>query len=241
MIVKAGARPGSVSIVNCDLSDWSSVREAGKVLAAEGIKFDVLFLNAGVMALPQGKTKEGFESHIGPNHFGHFLLTHLIRESDLLNEKARVIIVSSDAPYLFKNSLDLDDLNWEKRPYSRTHAYSASKSANILMAMELHRQFQLEGKGRQAISLHPGFVRTKVVRDPSFIQAIFFLLYPLTWTVSLSPLEGTQCSLHAATTDEDIGGKYLHKLRPRQTLPEITPENARKLWSISEKAFGLSN
>jgi NAD(P)-dependent dehydrogenase (short-subunit alcohol dehydrogenase family) len=44
-------------------------------LLAQGKPFDVI-ANAGVMASPQGKTADGFETHFGTNHLGHFVLVN---------------------------------------------------------------------------------------------------------------------------------------------------------------------
>lgn len=212
-------------------------------MIGEAVKFDVLFLNAGVMMVPQGTTKDGFETHIGVNHFGHFFLVNLILQAQLLQEKARVICLSSHAHYTWSKGFDINDLNFEKRPYTSGNAYSASKTANILMAMELNRRFHIEGKGRVAIALHPGFVRTKLVRDPGLVRMMLMLLYPLYWSVSLSPVEGVQCSLHAATTPnvDKIAGKFLENLLVAKPLDNVNSENAKRLWEVSEKSVGITS
>lgn len=240
LIRKAGPST-NVSVITCDLDDFDSVREAASVLKGEGVAFDVVFLNAGAMMLPQGKTKQGLEQTIGSNHFAHFLLTKLIRETDLIKEKGRVVVLSSDAPFYWPDGFNIDDLHWTKRPYSTTGAYAASKLANILMAQELQNQFTAEGKGRIAVSVHPGVVRTRVVREPGMIRNIALLIYPLYWSATLSPLEGSQCSLYAATTSDDIAGKYLRKLRVSNVPKHVNDENARALWAISEKTIAESS
>lgn len=230
-----------ISVVSCDLGDLNSVRESVKVLQGEAIKFDVLFLNAGVMMVPQGRTKDGFETHIGVNHYGHFLLVNLIHQADLLKNGSRVVCLSSHAHYTWSKGFDVNDLNFERRAYSSGNAYSASKTANILMAKELQRRFELEGKGRIAVALHPGFVRTKLVREASIIRFFVMLLYPLYWSVSLSPVEGVQCSLFAATTPDTskIAGKFLENLVVTEPLDCVNSANAKRLWEVSERAVGL--
>lgn len=233
-----------VSVVSCNLGDLESVRESVKVLQNEGVKFDVLFLNAGVMMVEQGRTKDGSETHIGINHYGHFLLVNLVLQAQLLNEFGRVVCLSSHAHYTWWNGFDINDLNFEKRPYTSGNAYSASKTANILMALELQRLFDMEGKGRLAVSLHPGFVRTKLVREPSLARNLLIIpLYPLYWAVSLSPVEGVQCSLYAATSEDvdSIRGQFLENLRVAQPLSNVNSENAKRLWEISEKAVGIAS
>ena len=84
---------------------------------------DVLVNNAGVMALPQGRTADGFELQIGTNHLGHFALTNLL----LPHVTDRVVTVASGAHRMGK--IDLDDLNWERRSLQRAGAPTGSPSS----------------------------------------------------------------------------------------------------------------
>lgn len=229
-----------VETVACDLGDMKTIRDCVSVLEASKERFDVLFLNAGVMMVGEGKTKDGFETQIGVNHFGHFLLTILMLKANLLKEGGRVVALSSMAQKYWPKGFKLDDLNWEKRPYSSSEAYAASKSANTLMVQELQRRFDAEGKGRIATAVHPGFVRTKLVREESFAKYFLFAIYPLFWLVSLSPVQGVQCSLYAATAPEvaNMGGKYFENLKPA-TPTQNSPEVAAILWRISEEKTGV--
>lgn len=230
-----------IETVACDLGDLKTVRDCAGVLSASKERFDVLFLNAGVMMVDEGKTVDGFETHIGINHFGHFLLTNLILKANLLNEGARVVALSSMAQKYWPKGFRLDDLNWERRKYSSSEAYSASKSANVLMMQELQRKFDTEGKGRIATAVHPGFVRTKLTREESFAKYFLLAIFPLYWLVSLSPREGVQCSLYAATAPEvaTMGGTYFENLKPA-TPTESSPDVAAALWAISEQKTGVT-
>ncbi len=86
--------------------------------------------NAGVSATP-GRTADGFESALGTNHLGHFALTNLL----LPHVTGRVVTVASQAERFAR--LDLDDLNWERRPLRASRAYNDSKLANLLFTAEL--------------------------------------------------------------------------------------------------------
>jgi NAD(P)-dependent dehydrogenase (short-subunit alcohol dehydrogenase family) len=61
--------PGLVDYLLMDLTDLDSVRKAA---ARVDKAFDVVVLNAGVMATPFTKTTDGFELQMGTNHLGHF-------------------------------------------------------------------------------------------------------------------------------------------------------------------------
>src|SRR4051812_15750698 len=122
----ADSMPGSVEVRRLDLADLASVRDfAG---SWDG-PLDVLVNNAGVMAVPESQTKDGFEMQIGTNHLGPFALTNLL----LPNITDRVVTVSSGAHRI--GGLDLDDLNWNSRGYQRWRAYGQSKLSNLLFTL----------------------------------------------------------------------------------------------------------
>jgi len=116
-------------------------------------------------------TKDGFESQFGTNHLGHFFLTALLLPHILSTASAsyspRIVNVSSDAISDPRVGLDirLDDPNYMLRPdeYQRMVSYSLSKVANTLHAREIARRYQ--DRGLLAYSLHPGGVRTNLIRD----------------------------------------------------------------------------
>jgi NAD(P)-dependent dehydrogenase (short-subunit alcohol dehydrogenase family) len=145
--------PGGAEVRRLDLASLDSVR----AFAAETTEpFDVLINNAGVMALPFGRTAEGFEMHIGVNHLGPFALTNLL----LPMITDRVVTVSSGAHRM--GGLDLADLNWERRRYGRWEAYGQSKLANLLFTLELERRLREAASGVRALAAHPGYSATNL-------------------------------------------------------------------------------
>jgi NAD(P)-dependent dehydrogenase (short-subunit alcohol dehydrogenase family) len=145
--------PGGAEVRRLDLASLDSVR----AFAAETTEpFDVLINNAGVMALPFGRTAEGFEMHIGVNHLGPFALTNLL----LPMITDRVVTVSSGAHR--RGGLDLADLNWERRRYGRWEAYGQSKLANLLFTLELERRLREAASGVRALAAHPGYSATNL-------------------------------------------------------------------------------
>jgi len=143
---------GTVEVRKLDLQDLSSVREF-----ADGVsEVDVLVNNAGIMAVPYAKTKDGFESQIGTNHLGHFALTSLL----LPKLTDRVVTVSSEFHQMGK--IDLADLNWESRRYGPWRAYAQSKLANLLFTSELQRRLDAAGSSVRALAAHPGYSSTNL-------------------------------------------------------------------------------
>jgi NAD(P)-dependent dehydrogenase (short-subunit alcohol dehydrogenase family) len=147
-----------VELVEADLASLASVRKAASELLARGKPFDVIIANAGVMACPQGKTQDGFETQFGTNHLGHFVLVN--RLVPLLNPGARIATLSSAGHQL--SDVDLEDPNFEHTPYQPFAAYGRSKTANILYAVALDDR--LKGRGIRATSLHPGGIQTELGR-----------------------------------------------------------------------------
>src|SRR5690606_11893188 len=101
---------------------------------------DILANNAGLMAVDRGWTADGFETHMGVNHLGHFVLTGRLLPLLSTTPGSRVVSMSSIAARL--GGIDLTDLLWERRPYDRWQAYFQSKLANLLFTLELDRRLR---------------------------------------------------------------------------------------------------
>ncbi|MBK3568985.1 oxidoreductase [Streptomyces sp. MBT62] len=140
-----------------DLGDLGSVREFAAAFPYE--RLDLLVNNAGVMAMPYGTTVDGFETHFGINHLGHFALTGLLLPALLDAPDARIVTVSSFMHAVA--NIDIDDLNSERR-YGRWTAYSRSKTANLLFTHELSRRLAAGGSGVVAAASHPGYAATNL-------------------------------------------------------------------------------
>ena len=147
----AATMPGETDVRRLDLSDLSSVRAFVDDLDGE---VDVLVNNAGIMAVPEGRTADGFEMQIGTNHLGHFALTCLL----MPRITERVVTVSSTLHR--QGSIALDDLNWERRRYQAWPAYGQSKLANLLFTSELQRRLAERGSPVRAVAAHPGYSNT---------------------------------------------------------------------------------
>ncbi len=142
-----------------DLGSLASVRAAAALLLAAGEPLHGLVANAGVMATPEGRTVDGFETQFGVDHLGHFLLVRELLPLLAAGAPARVVIVSSAGHRM--GDLDLDDVNIERRPYDPFAAYGAAKTANVLHAVELDRRGAL---GVRAFAVHPGGIHTELGR-----------------------------------------------------------------------------
>lgn len=205
---RGGAPRGAIEVRALDLASLDSVRAfAREVLAAHGALAG-LVNNAGVMNTPAGRTKDGFETQLGVNHLGHYLLTELLlpalEEGAAQGSGARIVNLSScfhDKAQGREGRVDFDDLQFERRKYDGWEAYAQSKLANLLHARQLSKR--LEGKGIVAVSVHPGWVRTKLVRSFMPVWAQDYLLRPfLRLAGMIEPWEGAQTTLFALLSPE---------------------------------------
>src|SRR5690606_1143535 len=105
-----------------DLASLASVRACADALTSAGASFDVVVANAGVMNHPFGLTVDGFETHFGTNHLGHFLLVNRI--VPLIRPGGRVIVLTSMAHHTA--DVDLADPGFERTAYVPFQAYGRS-------------------------------------------------------------------------------------------------------------------
>lgn len=226
--------------VVCDLADQTSVRHAAKEIAGFG-PLSILVNNAGVMATPHSRTKDGFELQFGTNHLGHFALTGLLLEQLADSGDARVVTLSSImARYATKPALG--DPRIPTRRYSRWHVYSQSKLSNLLFAFELDRRATKAGVPLTSVAAHPGYAHTNLQKEVAIVDAV-------TGLVGQSASMGALPTLMAATAPGLRGSTYIgpsgpFELRglpkivkaPRQAYNENT---AKQLWELSEAATGI--
>ena len=242
-ILKSAADPSKlkIDIIRLDLCDLSSIREFVKIFKAKYNRLDILINNAGVMAIPDRRlTKDGFEMQIGTNHFGHFLLTNLLLDVIKASKPSRIINLASMA-HLF-GYLNLDDINSEKFSNNQL-TYGGSKLANILFTKELAKK--LEGTGVKTVCLHPGAVRTELMRhvlDSLVMKIIIIIMFPFYWYFFKSTQQGAQTTLHCALISHEKleNGKYYSDCQTKWTRSaEVDSVKMKKLWEISEKMVNL--
>jgi NAD(P)-dependent dehydrogenase (short-subunit alcohol dehydrogenase family) len=241
----AAANGGGIELVALDLASLASVRACADALVAAGKSLDAVIANAGVMACPQGKTSDGFETQFGTNHLGHFVLIN--RLASLLRRGARVVNLSS-AGHRFAD-VDLDDPNFERTAYQPFVAYGRSKTANVLFSVGLDRR--LNGKGVRATAVHPGVIQTELGRHltpeliaqimPSGPQAMVFKTIPQgaatsVWSAVVAPADavgGRYCEdCHVADVTDDPNA------RAGVRAYALDPARADALWAKSEEMVG---
>jgi NAD(P)-dependent dehydrogenase (short-subunit alcohol dehydrogenase family) len=234
----AATMPGETEVRALDLASLASVREFAA--AWEG-PVDLLINNAGVMATPFSRTPDGFELQFGTNHLGHFALTNLLLE----HVNGRVVTVSSTAHRL--GSIDLDDLNWEHKPYRAWRAYGQSKLANLLFTAELQRRLTAAGSPVLASAAHPGYAATNL-QFHSGRRALDIGSWVANRLIAQDEAGGALPTLYAATADipgdsfAGPGGFMEQRGAPKlvgRTEAATDSAVARGLWDVSEELTGV--
>lgn len=252
---KARAATKDVSLVEVDLSSLASVRACADDVSKRGERLDVIIANAGVMAAPFGRTVDGFETQLGTNHLGHFVLVN--RLMHLVPDGGRVVILASSGHRMAPFSLD--DLDFRKTPYDPWLAYARSKTANVLFAVELDRRSK--SRGVRATAVHPGGIQTELGRhvasenEAAMIEQINAGLAvegrpPFRWK-TLPQGAATSVWAGFVASAEDVGGLYCEdchvgEVTTRELSPispgvrpyALDPENAKALWTLSEEMVG---
>ncbi|MBN2471723.1 MAG: SDR family NAD(P)-dependent oxidoreductase, partial [Anaerolineae bacterium] len=114
--IRSDTSQADVRVMTLNLADLASVEAFAGAFRARFDRLDVLINNAGVMAIPQRQTADGFEMQFGTNHLGHFALTGHLLDLLLATPGARVVTVSSSMHR--QGTLQFDDLN-APNTYSR--------------------------------------------------------------------------------------------------------------------------
>ena len=248
--IRAGTPGARVEVRSLELGDRASI--AAFVDAWEG-PLDLLVNNAGVMALPElVLTADGLETQFATNHLGHFALTTGLHRALAVAEGARVVAVSSAAhlrcPVLF------DDLAFSFVPYDPFLAYGQSKSANVLFAVEATRRWADDGITVNAVM--PGGIATGLQRHVDMEVMLRARREAGAPDVMKTPAQGASTSVLLAVSPllEGVGGRYFEDCHEATVINgrsesdgrhgvapfALDPENASRLWTVSQRLLGRS-
>lgn len=243
--IRAGIPEANLQSITLDLASLASVRAAAAELRSRCRRVDVLINNAGVMWAPKGRTADGFETHLGTNHLGHFAFTGLVLDLLLPVAGSRVVVLTSPAHRAAE--IDFDDLAYDRR-YRPMAAYSRSKLANLLFAQALQAKLAQAHAPTLAVATHPGGARTELNRHMPIVfrGRSWGLARPITHPAEIGAL-----SLARAAADPGIaGGAYIgpggwreftgHPVLLQPSERTRDPELQRRLWHASERLTGIT-
>ena len=241
-----GGKELPVSNIHMDLAEQASVKKAAAEILEKVPQIDALICNAAIAQVPkQVHTVDGFESQMGVNHFGNFLLQGLLYDR-IEASNGRIVVVGSLGYNLGIKTIQFDDINWDKN-YHPNNVYSQSKLAQIMCVYEL--QERLKKANKTAVSVytcHPGAAATSLIRTSGGLL-MRFIWQLMKWTPMVQSAEkGSYPALMCATaTKLDQSGFYGPTAKGYWKGPVgeciLEPhakdkEVAKKLWEVSEKA-----
>jgi len=253
--VAAVATGPAPTVVALDLADLASVRKAAAEVDGTVERLDVLMNNAGVMALPLGRTADGFEMQFGTNHLGHFALTGLLLGALRRAPGPRVVTTSSNLHRQGRNRWD--DPNYDRTTYRKWPAYGQTKLANLLFMRELGRRAAAAGTDLVSAAAHPGYASTHLqgtsarAGGDGVVARVMAALMATGNALAGQPAEaGALPQLYAATMPEVASGDYFGPDGPFEMRggPKAVgmsgaardDEAAATLWALSEDLTGVT-
>lgn len=240
---------GKVEFLKLDLADLDSVAEAAATVTRSHDRLDLLINNAGLMAIPEQRTAQGFEMQFGVNHLGHFALDAKL--IGMVNDTpgSRVVTVSSMGHRPGK--INFDDLN-RNQNYSAWLAYFQSKLANLLFTRELQRRLSAAGSNTISVAAHPGSSDTNLGHESpgGVLGSLMIKAMPVFSRFMAQTAEmGALPTLRAATDPGTIGGDYYGPdgIGEQRGHPELVGMSGRarnsadavRLWTTSEELTGV--
>jgi len=234
----------SVFFLKLDLADLVSVKAAAEEFIGKESELHTLYNNAGVYAVIDRVTSQGYDNQFGTHVLGHFYLTKLLLPVLTATAKnappgsVRVVHVSSLGHYMtppegiqWSTLKPGDDFLALAKKIGALKLYGQSKLGNILFSNELARRYGDEGI--VSISLHPGNVTSDLANDAGALMKLFggVITYPISY--------GAITPLYAGTSPAaaELNGKYLTAWA-RVTPPHkkaLDPELEKKLWEWCEE------
>lgn len=236
-----------VSFIKMDLAELDAVHHAAQEVIKTVPKIDALICNAAVAQIAkQQLTPHGFESQLGINHYGHFLLVNLLFDK-VEQSKGKIVVVGSEGHKMGLKTIQFEDMNFDKN-YNPLHTYTHSKLAQMMFAYELQNRIKSANKEVEVYVCHPGASRTSLIRDnASRRDKIFFSLFLLLPIVQ-SAEKGAYPEVMCATEDNLNQAAYFGPTGMMNwsgpvgecKLGEFVKDKAimEKLWTVSEEQTG---
>lgn len=239
-------RDAKVSLVVLDLASLQSVREAAANLLGKTSQIDALICNAAIAQIAKkAMTIDGFESQLGVNHFGHFLLCSLLFEC-IEKSSGRIVMVGSQGYKMGEKRIRFEDINYDQ-DYTAWNSYAQSKLAQMIFGYELQRRVAAAGKEVIVQVCHPGASRTNLINETASLRdrILSRTILPL---IAQSAERGAWPEVMCATEEELESQKFYGPTKRAETVGPVgecsldpcalDEEAAKELWALSEEKVG---
>jgi len=233
-----------ISFIGMDLANLASIRTAASETLKRLPKINALICNGAIAQIAsQQITIDGFESQLGVNHYGHFLLCGLLFNR-VEQSQGRIVVVSSEGHKMGLRTIQFDDMNWDKN-YHPNKVYSQSKLAQMMFAYELQNKIKASDKRVKVYVCHPGASNTSLIRESASLATRLSWAFMVKIGLAQSAEKGAYPEVMCATEDNlkelayygptgllNFGGPVGEcKLESFVLDKEILT----KLWTLSEK------
>ena len=233
-----------------DLSSFEAVNQCVDSFKQLQLPLNYLVLNAGIFSGSFSLTQDGFESHLGINHLGHFLLTHKLlqelAESGTVESPSRVVVVASHS-HLMVSDLNIERLQLTEKDFQgllpSQVGYAQSKLCNVLFSKELDRIAKENNLHICSYSLHPAtMVASNIGNDSLLARAAIHVASLFTRSLPQAAATSLFCTLAPELIQDEWRGRYFDKCNCVANAKLADNESlARQLWEESERLCKLES
>lgn len=227
--INVKTQPGRAVVMTVDTADQRSIRAFAREYRSRYRSLDVLVNNAGVLLPGRDTSVDDIELTFATNVLGYYLATTELLEALRAGAPSRIVNVAST----FAGDLDLDDLEFEHRPYDGMAAYAQSKACDRMLTWAIARR--LRGASITVNALAPGLVLG---------TELYRYLAPEA-TRSLEQFGSRSVSTGADTaiwlaSNPDLNGVTDKFFEQRQEIPcqFRDQDNEERLWQVCEHLVG---
>jgi len=230
----------SCQYIIADLSNLSDIRNAAAQLLKVERPIDVLIHNAGVYLTKREMTRDGIEKTFVVHYLSSFMINNLLSEKLKSQERARIILVSSEGHRFVPWGLQLDDLNWEKHRYTGLRSYGSAKLAQLQSMLIFADRFRSSGVTINA--MHPGAVRSETGQENG---AFYRWVKKHFYDRMLRPTEIASESIYYLAVSremEGVSGKFFNLTTMEEPAPPaLDKEAASELWTKTLEMTGMQD
>ncbi|MFW5657798.1 MAG: SDR family NAD(P)-dependent oxidoreductase [Bacteroidota bacterium] len=213
-IMDTTGNPG-VSFQTADLSRKTEIESFARQWQGP---LHVLINNAATTPRTREETSEGIEMQFATNVLGYFWMIQYFAPFMRDLEDARIVNVAS----YWAGDLDLNDLEFTRRPYNNDTAYRQTKQADRMLTVAFAQK--LAAGGVSVLAAHPGDVNSKLSNNLGYGG----------WE---SPEQGAATPLYCATDPslEGVTGKYFENRKETPCGFARDQQAIDKLWQICSR------
>ncbi|GAD89260.1 putative oxidoreductase [Vibrio halioticoli NBRC 102217] len=237
-----------VSFITLDLSKLDSVRKAATQILNSIPQIDALICNGAIAQVAKQEfTADGFESQLGVNHYGHFLLCGMLFER-IDASQGRIVVVGSEGYKMGIKKIQFDDMNWDNN-YHPNNTYCHSKLAQMMFGYELQNRIKQANKNVQVYVCHPGASKTSLINNKANgITRIAFSLMamtPIVQSAEKGAYPELMCATQANLSEQAYYGPtgfnyWVGPVDQRQIESFVKDKaSAQRLWALSEQETGV--